>query len=277
MACEPAGFHALEALRLRAPDGASAIVTLNGAQTVSWIPAGGVEQLFVSDRSDFEAGRPVRGGVPVVFPQFSDRGPLPKHGLVRTRAWRLLREATSAEGATATFAIEDCAETRRLWPHSFALELTVAIAGPSLEVRLLVRNTGEAPFPFTAALHTYLFASDAAKARLVGLSGVRYLRGREEHVEAGESIVAANPIDHVYIDAPRETRLVDGDRTLAIAQRNFRDTVVWNPGREKCAALVDMAPGAFLNMLCVEAAAVAVPIALPPGAQWTGAQRLAVA
>jgi len=270
-------FHGLPAMRLEARGGASAVVTVNGAQLVSWIPAGERERLFVSERSAFAAGRPVRGGVPVVFPQFSDRGPLPKHGLVRTRPWRLDRHDASEDGATATFAIEDDERSRGSWPHAFALELTVAVAAASLEVRLQVRNRGDEPFSFTAALHTYLSVLDARNARLEGLSGVRYLEGGNEGIEAREQIPAAGPIDNIYVDAPRTTRLLEAGRVLEIAQRNFRDTVVWNPGPGPSAALDDMGPEGYLRMLCVEAAAVASPIVLAPGMSWNGAQRLVAA
>ncbi len=76
-------FKGQSAIKLRTPDGAQAIVLLHGAQLVSWIPAGGKEQLYLSPQALYEAGKAVRGGVPVVFPQFEKRGPdrsLPRHG-----------------------------------------------------------------------------------------------------------------------------------------------------------------------------------------------------
>ena len=240
---------------MKAADGAIAIVTLQGAQVVSWIPAAGREQLFVSQRSAFVAGQAIRGGVPVVFPQFSKRGPLAQHGFARTQAWRVASQRESS----AVLTLESSAETRRVWPHGFAVELAVTIGGASLDLQLDVRNTGDDPFSFTAALHTYLFVSDATKVGFEGLPGVTDL---------------ATGLDRVYPDAPRETRVHDGIRTVTITQRGFRDTVVWNPGREKSASMADMDPLGFMNMLCVEAATVESPVALAAGAQWTGGQSL---
>jgi glucose-6-phosphate 1-epimerase len=251
-------FHGLDAIRIQAPDGASAIVTLQGAQVVSWIPAGRREHLFVSERSAFAAGQPVRGGVPVVFPQFSNRGSLPKHGFARNQVWRVM----STGASHAVFALDSSAETRRLWPHEFALELVVTLGPATLDLQLTVRNAGRESFSFAAALHSYLFVSDVTRVRFEGLPDV-------EHLERG--------LDRVYPDTPRETRLYDGEHRLAIAQRGFRDTVVWNPGRKLSASLEDMGPLAFMNMLCVEAAAVEVPIELAAGAQWSGGQTLRVA
>jgi len=268
-----ADFHGLSAIRLRALDGASAIVTLHGAHLVSWIPAGGRERMFVSERSAFAADRPIRGGIPVVFPQFSSRGPLAHHGFARTQGWRLMNQRAEDGAATVTFALENSIETRRAWPHSFALELTVKIGGTRLDTELLVRNTGEGAFSFTSALHTYLAVS-ATTARLQGLRGVRYVEGGAAGTDANELVTAANPIDRVYIDAPREIRLSDSGELMTITQRGFRDTVVWNPGPRIAAAREDMHPMDYLKMLCVEAAAVEAPIVLAAGGKWQGGQCL---
>ena len=86
-------FQGQPALRLRAPDGAQATVLLHGAHLVSWIPAGGQEQLYLSPTTLYGEGRAVRGGVPVVFPQFNMRGPLAaKHGLSRRQMERLFHD-----------------------------------------------------------------------------------------------------------------------------------------------------------------------------------------
>ena len=98
----------------------------------------------------FQDGAPIRGGIPVVFPQFGD-GLLPKHGLARSRAWQVARTALEADGAvTIMFQLEDDAQTRTLWPHPFCLQLTVSL-GPALTLDLTVKNPGAAPLPFQAA------------------------------------------------------------------------------------------------------------------------------
>src|SRR5258705_9201221 len=104
-------FHAMPAIRWRSRDGASAIATLQGAQLLSWVPPGGEECLYVSERSPFEAGRPIRGGIPVVFPQFADRGPLAQHGFARTQAWSLASASESEQGSQVCFALESSPQT----------------------------------------------------------------------------------------------------------------------------------------------------------------------
>ena len=265
-------FHGMPAIRWQGPDGASAVATLQGAHLVSWIPADREEQLYLSERSPFEAGRAIRGGVPVVFPQFGERGPLAHHGFARTSRWRVARE----EGGRVVFALESSADTLRLWPHAFALELAVKIGGARLEMQFYIRNTGTADFAFNAALHTYLRVSDNSGVQLEGLKGVRYVdRGSTAtQVEMREAVTASEPIDRVYLAAPRETCLVEGKRRIAISQRGFPDTVVWNPGRERTAGMADMPPDGYQRMLCVEAAAFEHPVAVAPSGEWTGMQAL---
>ena len=269
-------FHGLPSVRWRSRDGASAIATLQGAHLVSWTPASGEECLFVSERSPFAAGRPIRGGIPVVFPQFADRGPLAQHGFARNREWRFIGAFERDHGLEARFALESSHDTMAMWPSPFRLELAATIGGTRLDVHLQVENTGGAPIGFMAALHTYLRVADASRIRLSGLQGVRFVeRGSTEaKIEEREIVTAAEPIDRIYFAAPRATRLEDGERILRIAQRNFTDTVVWNPGRERTTQMADMAPDGFARMLCVEAAAIEPPVVLAPGAAWRASQTI---
>src|SRR5471032_120018 len=147
-------FHGMPAIRWRSRDGASAIATHQGAQLVSWTPPGSEECLYVSERSPFEAGRPIRGGIPIAFPQFADLGPLAQHGFARTQAWSFTGASESEEGSRVSFALESSRETEALWTGAFRLVLTATLGGPRLDVQLHVANTGHDAFAFAAALHT---------------------------------------------------------------------------------------------------------------------------
>jgi glucose-6-phosphate 1-epimerase len=269
-------FHGLPAIRWRHRGGASAIATLQGAHLVSWTPAGGEERLFLSERSPFARGKAIRGGIPVCFPQFAERGPLPKHGFARTSAWTFTGVREAEEGARATFAFESSPQSLALWPHAFRLQLEATIGGARLDVALQVANTGSESFVFAAALHTYLRIADNAAVRLAGLRGTRYLDlgATEAHVENREVVTAGHLIDRIYFAAPAATRLEDGPRALDIQQRGFTDTVVWNPGKDFTATMADMPPDGYRHMLCVEAASIEPRITLAPGAEWVGGQSI---
>ena len=60
-------------------------------------------------------GQAVRGGVPVIFPQFEQLGPdtsLPRHGLARTRAWRVDSHHQGRDHTQLTLVLSDDADTR---------------------------------------------------------------------------------------------------------------------------------------------------------------------
>lgn len=269
------------ALRLRAPDGAQATLLLQGGHLVSWVPAGADEQLYLSPEAVAGEGMAVRGGVPVIFPQFERMGPdtaLPRHGLARTRAWQLDAARVGASHAQATLALSDDEGSRALWPHGFRLELTVCIEANRLDMELHAQNTGDTTWAFSAALHTYLAVSDLSQVRLQGLAGHRFV----DRVNGGET-VEDHPekrfhgeIDRIYAQVHEHLLLRDGPRRLRIDQQDLPDVVLWNPGPDKAQALADLPNDGWQRMLCVEAARVLQPLTLAPGEDWSGRQSLTI-
>lgn len=284
----PGSFQGQACLHLRAGDGAEATVLLHGGQLVSWRTADGVEQLYLSPRAVIDGRQAVRGGVPVIFPQFNQRGPLPRHGFARQRAWHPLSLEHSADDALAVLRLVDDAETRAIWPQAFVAELSVRIGGGRLDIELAIEHrepdeAGPAPadLHFTAALHTYLRVDDVRSARLAGLQRLRYedcVKGTEQ-VDMAPQLIADGETDRVYFDVARPLCLHEAGaagRRLAISAHGFADVVVWNPGEAACARLPDMPPDGWREMLCIEAAAIGTPVRLSAGACWIGRQTLTV-
>ncbi|MEP6690032.1 MAG: D-hexose-6-phosphate mutarotase [Gemmatimonadaceae bacterium] len=265
-------------LVLAAADGARAELYLHGAHVSSWIPAGGGERLFLSSTAVYRDGLPIRGGVPVIFPQFADRGPLPKHGFARTARWSLVSSARDAVGcAIADLRLTDDDESRRLWPHAFVADLTVRVGGDALELSLAVRNRGADPLSFTTALHTYLRVRDIAGVALVGLRGVTYTdsaHGGRSAVQLEERLRFEGEMDRVYVGAPAHLLVDEASHQTRVEASGFVDCVVWNPGATRGASFDDLEPGGYARFVCVEAAVAASPVVLAPGQSWQGTQRL---
>ena len=269
----------LPALRLQSPDGGCAVVMLHGGHLVSWKTSDGEERLYLSDRARFDGQQAIRGGVPVIFPQFDRAGPdrnVPRHGFARTRPWTLTGTAQSPTASSAVLRLASDATSRLAWPHDFELDLTVTLGSREITLDLQVTNSGTTPFAFTAALHTYLRVRDIAAARIRGLQGCRFRDSvagiKDRQIEDPLSIAAE--CDRVYFDVGHPISLTEGSQTLEIGMQGFRDAVVWNPWQDKCAALADMPPQGFREMLCIEAAAIGAPVALAPGQRWYAAQSL---
>ena len=274
---DTADLHGLPAVRLNGPGGASALVAGHGAHVVSWTPAGGSERIWMSERSAFGDGAAIRGGVPVIFPQFSTYGGGRRHGFARLRAWTPRSRSVEDGEVRIVYALRDAPQTLAEWPHAFDLALTVTLRERELLLDLEVRNRGEAAFSFAAALHTYLAVEHIAGVRLLGLRGMPYrdqTRGGSPGCETAEALAVAGEIDRIYAAPGAALELREPARGLRIAADGFPEVVVWNPGAEKCAALADMPPRGFENMLCVEAALIGSPVALSPGGRWAGRQTL---
>ena len=271
------GRGGLPGVVLEHPAGGRAELSLHGGHVLSWVPPAGGEVLFLSRRAVFAPDAAIRGGVPVIFPQFGE-GPLPKHGFARTARWAIHDRRADDAGARVTIALADDAETRRTWPHAFRLALEVVL-DERLTMRLAVTNAGERPFTFTGALHTYLRVADIGAARLSGLRGTTYIdkvRDGARREDGAAALAVTEKVDRIHVAAPPVLRLDDpaGRRAIEIEQAGFPDTVVWNPWAEMAEGLPDMAREEYRAMLCVEAAAAAAPVPLAPGATWRGMQRL---
>lgn len=271
------GAGDLPRLALVAPDGARAEVYLHGAHVAAWVPAGGQERLFLSRASQFRAGAPIRGGIPVVFPQFGAAGPLPLHGLVRLMVWELASVEAVGPGVVATFRLSDTEESRRQWSHAFLAELAVAIGGNTLSVTLSVTNTDAEAFDFTAAFHTYLAVADISATTVTGLAGLRYrdvAAGGVEVYEDAPQVEFSGEVNRIYFDAPATARVIEKGRTTVVHKAGFADAVVWNPGAARGATMSDLASDDYQRFVCVEAAAVGTPIQLASGERWQGTQTL---
>lgn len=252
---------------LESSGGASAIVAQHGGQLLSWQPANSGECLFLSDKAKFGPGQAIRGGVPLVFPQFAARGPLPRHGMVRSRSWQM-SETRFDEGTAMLSLVADISPTPD-WPHAVRLEWTVLLDDERMDLELAVENRGASPLSFTAALHSYFLVDDLEDVRLTGLRGTRFEEDGAWHDETGDVVRVDEPLDRIYAKVSGPVLLQTADRSLGIHSDGWPDLVVWNPGEAKAAALDDLAPGDWQRFVCVEAAAVHEPIALPAGDLWS--------
>jgi glucose-6-phosphate 1-epimerase len=276
--CRDTAFAGLPACELALPAGDRLVVALHGAQVLSWV-SGGQERLYLSPQSTFDGQAAIRGGVPVCFPQFNQRGPLaerlPKHGFARNVAWQAGAPELAADRAQLTLSLRDNAQTRAWWPQAFALQLHIDLSPGALQLTLNVHNTDTGPMAFSGALHTYLAVPDVTQATLQGLGGQpEWDALTDTHAPSADTLRFAAEFDRVYEAGTQSMTL---NQTLHISQSpSWANTVVWNPAQDLCKRLADMPDDGWRHMLCVEAAQVYAPITLPAGGRWAGWQRLAL-
>jgi glucose-6-phosphate 1-epimerase len=250
--------NGLDVIELATP-GSTSTIALHGAQVLGFAPRGEPDWLWVSERAQFQAGRPLRGGIPICFPWFGPHPTereFPQHGFARTRLWRLAGvEEMDGQRLRAELTLEPDREADLLFPHAFTARLTVT-AGEGLELAFSVANAGGAPFSYEVALHTYFAVADVGAIAVDGLGATAYVDrvaagARRRQDEAALRI--AGEVDRVY-DTGGPVTLVDPvrPRSIALQTAGAASTVVWNPGAEKARAIADMSPDGYKGFVCVE-------------------------
>lgn len=168
------------------PTGESVEVMLYGATVISWKSASGEEKLWLSEAAKLDGSKPVRGGIPLVFPVSSfsraiaipltrsqsqvfgtaagheATSQLPQHGFARNSRWEFLGKSTS-EGSSSSVKLDFGLSSENLdesirskWPFSFGLLYSVTLDRDSLNTTLVVTNDGDTPFECQTLMHTYL-------------------------------------------------------------------------------------------------------------------------
>jgi glucose-6-phosphate 1-epimerase len=255
---------------------ASGEIYLHGAQITSWRPGGAEDVIFLSQHSQWEPGRAIRGGIPVCFPWFRNKADNPKapsHGFVRTKAWQLDSVEVHGDGVMVSLSTSSDEGTRAWWPYDFQLSHRLTI-GSELKQELAVSNTGSEPLRFEEALHTYYRVGAAEAIRISGLDGVTYLDNTDSNREkrqAGDVVFTAQT-DSAYMDTTHPVEIADpGLRwRVRLEKQNSRTTVVWNPWSQGAQALADLGDDEWRNMACVEASNIRdFAVHLAPGERHT--------
>ncbi|KAK2803063.1 hypothetical protein FQN50_007144 [Emmonsiellopsis sp. PD_5] len=287
--------------------GESVTVNLYGATVVSWKLANGEEQLFLSEKAALDGSKPIRGGIPLVFPVFGPpppnhpTSPLPQHGFARNSYWEFLGKSTSESETTrngddddggsvkldfglSTSMLDD--KFKRDWPHEFGLVYSVTLSKGSLTTSLQVQNKGsgsQSSFEFQVLLHSYFRVEDITKIRIQNLASKTYVdkvRNASTHTETSPALAITQETDRVYQSLDPAVPIIvsnadDNSTIFSITREGLNDVVVWNPWIEKAKGMADFAPDdGYKNMICVEAGSVVGWQTLEAGDSWEGGQTI---
>ncbi|WP_194291350.1 D-hexose-6-phosphate mutarotase [Cumulibacter manganitolerans] len=241
-------------------------VSPHGAQVTSWWSARYGDLLYLSSAARFEAGKAIRGGIPICFPWFAG-GPsgdrAPAHGFARLARWREITwDVDEQRSRLRAGYLLDPSAAGRAAPGSdspFVLRYDLELTPRSGRFTLRIENRSAAPAGCEAALHTYLRVGDATSVALHGLDGATYAdktAGGTRRSQRGP-LTLGPEVDRVY-DCAGDVTLQDPAlaRSLLVRAGGASQTVVWNPGETKAAALADVGAGEWRSFVCVEAAAV---------------------
>ena len=260
------------------------------------LPSGPREVFYLSPRS-LGPLAPVRGGIPVLFPQFNELGPLPKHGLVRTATWQRIKgealsscepnhvlgasrgeRAAGAAPSSQGFKLDLGPEVHPAWPHRAELLLMMQASGGDLVIKLEICNTGDSVFEWTGGLHPYFLVADLGVCALKGLGGERVIDRFHPALrhQPGGAIVWTGEMFERLFDCRSAVEFDIGWATLHLSMTGFDQWMVWNPGEEGALTLKDLPPQDWKRFVCVEPVCVSRPQRLAPDERFSGALRISV-
>lgn len=257
---------------------ASAIISLQGAHILSWIPVDEEEVIWLSPEATFAPGKSVRGGVPICWPWFGPHetdSAYPAHGFARTVLWRIVNTRAIAPGETEITFQLDCrqldARLQPMWPQATVAEYRITV-GQTLTMALTTFNQSEQVMTIGQALHTYFQVDDVSRTRVYGLEGKAYLDktdGFKRKTQSGPVTIAAE-VDRIYLQTAEDNIIDDQQRKIIIKKQGSHSTVVWNPWQAAAEKMGDLGKDGYLQMLCVESANAAEDtIRINPGEHYT--------
>ena len=243
---------------------ASAIVSLQGAQLLSWIPKGEENVIWLSEDASFVPGKSVRGGIPICWPWFgahsssakNNNPDYPAHGFARTTNWEIIcTEDLNSDKTRITFIMQPQTKNEYMWPSETSVQFQLTI-GNKLEMELITHNNGSKPITIGQALHTYFNVGDVSEVFLHGLDNTDYLNKLEDfklNVQHGP-VTIDEEVDRIYLDTTSECVIEDKtlNRNIIINKCGSHSTVVWNPWQKTADKMGDLGKDGYKKMLCVE-------------------------
>ncbi|KDQ06917.1 hypothetical protein BOTBODRAFT_192744 [Botryobasidium botryosum FD-172 SS1] len=282
--------------------GASAEILFFGATVISWKSAGAsgnsdpTERLFLSKKSALDGSKPVRGGIPVVFPFFgAPTDPahmkMSSHGFARSSTWEWGGEVLDNEsGVSVRLKLNPTPEISQVFSPEFSLTYVVTLAAHQLSTDLHVHNpSSDTALTHQALLHTYISTAphSSTTVSVTPLKGLTYfdkVAGTTKQEER-EKVDVKEFTDSVYRGAGSGERPDGGqykvrwgpegaETGLDVRATNFGDVVVWNPREEAGSKLGDMEVGGWDRFVCVEPGIASYWNTIAPGEKWIGQQVL---
>jgi glucose-6-phosphate 1-epimerase len=242
-------------------DHATADISLHGAQIISFAPMGQKDILWMSEKSAFEKGKAIRGGIPICFPWF---GPhltdktKPQHGFARLEQWDVLDILESPDGTIiVSLSLQESPYGISLWPYPFKAVAQFTI-GKALDVKFTVTNTGNEPFEYSDALHTYFNISDIKAIKISGLVNCSFYEafGMDLKTQQEPLLSFETETNRRYINHSGECIIEDPGfkRKICSTKTGSKVTVVWNPWEATSKTMSDVTADGYKTFVCSEPA-----------------------
>jgi glucose-6-phosphate 1-epimerase len=246
------GFKYLEIKNKKA----SAKIALQGAHIFHYQKENEDPLLWLSEVSEFEYSKAIRGGIPLCWPRFgSDDKDLPQHGFARTFMFELVEvKDINLDCTHVHLRLKDSKKSKQIWDKKFQLDFIVHISD-TLSMELITTNLDNKNFEITQAFHTYFNVSNIKNISIFGLENKHYLDALDMKIKLQENTIEfENEVDRVYQGVDKEIILHDKQRDICIKNKDSKSVIVWNPWIKKCLAMSAMKADAYKEFVCIESA-----------------------
>jgi galactose mutarotase-like enzyme len=166
--------------------GARVVIAPERGALVTSFSVSGKELLYLDPATLNDAGKNVRGGIPILFPApgklegdawraLGRAGEMKQHGFGRNVAWSVqsgTRPGDSGSGpsspdvAAVTLSLDATPLTLAQYPWAFHVELAFTLEGFCLRLVARVRNDSATEMPFALGYHPYFLAADKRQVRI---------------------------------------------------------------------------------------------------------------
>lgn len=258
-----------------------ATVSLYGGHVLSFQPKGFQNLLWLSEQASYQAGKAIRGGIPICWPWFGVNtnqdyaNPSIKHGFARQLLWHVESIEADDVGVTIVLVLEGDNQ-HSLWPNAFKLKQSLFF-GEKLSQSLAISNLTNDTIEFTFAFHNYFRVSDSSKISIDNLTGVIYHDKLTNKTNTQHKPVSCvGEIDREY-HTSKKMSIVDSywQQAIEVDSDNCNQWVLWNPGAKLASKMPDIHQDGEKQYICLESASTKWQN-LPAGETMTCSQQIKV-
>jgi len=230
----------------------SVLVSTWGATVLSWI-CDGQERLFLSPLSKKDSLSAIRGGIPIIFPQFGP-GKMKQHGFARISNWDILEQKENS----VLLKLTPNVKSRSMWGDvRFELHYLVQLSKNKLITSITVHNKSKKALEYDILFHNYYRTSGPQNLTLQGFTGYQYFDKvfGKNHMDEEKSAVINNETDRIYVSTDKTLVLSDSGMKSMIRIRksqSLKSTVLWNPWIAKSKRMSDFPDEGYKSMICIE-------------------------
>lgn len=255
-------------------------VFTQGAHLTKWVDSKGANHIFTSENAIYKKENPIRGGNPIIFPQFG-KGRITSHGFARRMEWQI-SDISSNDNLTAiTLKLSDTdlnEQFKNEWTYKFNLELKISLGDYLLNELTVINNDKEA-FSFTHGFHTYFKINDLNNTKVTGLSNLEYMDQLKENKifkESNSEIIISEFTDRRYQEIPTILKIIDDKKEITVETKNCSDAFLWNPHTKGESNFKDLKQGEYKNFICLEPGNMQNEVTLNQGKDFTITQKIII-